>query len=363
MQTSEHSSYARNAGQQSLDHITFCAVLIALIVVINMIFSFLIEPYRSSSDEMWRGFAAADSPDTVYTGSSQAMCAINPAVMDEALGTTSYNMATNMQSLHCSLDAIRTAYDRYAISSAVLCIDYELLSTPRSDNSRAEESFYHAKAKISSIRSRIADTISFVFDPALFGKAASLTYFFPWIYNRDTDIRNNIAEKQADTVLKTDGHRDVNGFEPSNEQVPDEKVFISYEESAEWSRQKNLTVPSVSEENLRDYNRILEYCQDHGIQLTVIVVPYLNVFSIYDYTGYMNVKSQLTSLAQNAGFAYYDFNLLLPSVYEKRNSEFKDYGHMNTMGAERFSSWLADFLQKAQQNPSSADEYFYKTDQ
>lgn len=357
----------QDVRQQPVRHhflrgLSFCAILIALIVVINMILSYLMEPYSSSSDEMWKGFAAADSPDMIYTGSSQTMCAINPAVVDDALGTVSYNMATNMQSLHCSLDVIRTAYERYNISSAVLCIDYELLSTPRSDNSRAEESFYHAKAKISSLGQRIADTVSFVFDPALFCKAASLTYFFPWIYNRDLDIRNNIAEKQADSVLNTDGHRDTNGFEPSDEQVSEEKVFITYEESEEWSQQTSLAVPTITEENLTDYSRILAFCQEHDIHLTVIVVPYLNVFSIYDYSGYMDVRSQLISLAEDAGFEYYDFNLLLPSVYEKHNSEFKDYGHMNTKGADRFSAWFADFLQKAQQDPASVQEYFYKTD-
>ena len=51
------------------------------------------------------------------------------------------------------------------------------------------------------IGKKVQNDIAFVSDPDFRGRSASVNYFFPWIYDRDMNISQNIREKVAGKVL------------------------------------------------------------------------------------------------------------------------------------------------------------------
>ena len=98
MRISEKSSSLRPKRRRMRRKILTVLLLLAALTATNSLLCFLVEPYRSSSEEMWRGYAAFGNMNTVYAGTSQALSGIIPEDVDKTLGSRSYNMGTNMQS-------------------------------------------------------------------------------------------------------------------------------------------------------------------------------------------------------------------------------------------------------------------------
>lgn len=322
-------------------------LLAALLVLLNTALCLVLEPYKSSSLEMWEGFHAQESLDTVYTGTSQCLLGIDPAILDAACSTRSYNMATNMQSLANSKEAIASAIREYGIQHAVLVVDHELLNTSRSENGRADQSFWHGKAVAeSSVTMRIADDLRFMTSRTFFGTPSSITYLMPWVYNRTSNVKLTLQEKRAGRILDTSGHRTKKGFQPSTQELGQDADFISWEEADEWDQVAvSLQDLQISEENLRELRGIRDLCSSENVELTVIIVPYPNWLSIYRKEEYLSADARLKELFAEADDEFYDFNLILPDYYDASGNEYySDVGHMNQKGAERFSAFLAKFL-------------------
>ena len=191
---------------------------------------------------MWSGFRGKSTTDLVFVGTSQAECAINPSIINASLGTHSYNMATNMQSLSCSFDAIKTAFREKNVKKAVLCIDIDILST----------------------------------------------------------ARNNVEEKIKKTLTDSSGHRDENGYEPTDE-VVNQSHFTTKEEAETWSAEHDLIVPTITDENRRTLSSILAYCSANNIELTVISIPAPNTFDIYEYKDYLALTDTVDEICSDAG--------------------------------------------------------------
>ncbi len=327
-------------------------ILAGLLVLLNTGLCQVLEPYKSSSLEMWEGFHAQESLDTVYTGTSQCLLGIDPAILDATRSTQSYNMATNMQSLANSKEAIASAIREYGIRHAVLVVDHELLDTKRSENGRADQSFWHGKAAAeSSVTMRMADDLRFMTSRAFFGTPSSITYLMPWVYNRTSNVKLTLQEKRAGRILDASGHRTQKGFQPSKQELSQDASFISWEEADEWDQVAvSLQDLCISEENLEELRSIRDLCSRENVELTVIVIPYPNWLSIYRKKEYLAADTQLRELFAEADADFYDFNLILPEYYDASGNEYySDVGHMNQKGAERFSAFLADFLTAREQ--------------
>lgn len=334
--------------------------LLACLFLLNGALSWLMEPYLGPSEEMWRNYRSCENLDTVFVGTSQCLQGINPATLDRICGSSSCNMATNMQSLSNSRDAIAAAVRDHHIQNAVLVIDHEILDLDRSDNFRADQSYWHAKAVTEpSVSARLLDDLTFMTSPAFFGKPASLTYLTPWVYNRTSSLSQNLKEKISGTILDTKGHRTAQGFLPSSEELSPDFEFITWEEAEEWDKTAvSLKDLSISEENKEELAGIRDLCTANQVSLTVIVVPYPNWLSIYPLENYLETDAEIASLFAEAGFEFYDFNLILPEYFDPSGNEnYSDVGHMNGRGAERFSAFFGEFL-KARSSGEDVRSWF-----
>ncbi len=350
---SEDQAHAASPASHNTPHTTAAMrkILIFLLILLclNGLLSFLLEPYRSSSQEMWQGFHAMDKIDTIYTGTSQCLQGIDPSVIDSACGTHSYNMATNMQSLANSRAAIRAAIEEYGIQRAVLVVDHEILNVDRADNARADQSFWHGKAIAEkSFFLRLRDDLTFMTDPDFVGTPSSLTYLTPWVYNRTTNLRQNLLEKVSGQIQNTEGHRSASGYQHSENELDPSLEFITWEEADEWDEVAvSLQALSISEENLHELTAIRDLCAQNDVELIVIIIPYPNWLSIYRKDEILQVDQQLGALFSESGYDFYDFNLLLPEYYDAAgNEKYSDVGHMNSTGAAAFSAFFGTFLQE-----------------
>ena len=335
----------------------FKTVLFILVfVLINALPGFFLEPFRGSSMEMWQNYRQRKNIDMIYVGSSQCVCAMKPDILDKTLGTKSYNMGTNMQSFHNSYLVVRSAVKEKKVKRVILVIDYEMLDCRRGRNFRAEASFQRAMNRGQGIGKKVRNDVAFVSDPDFRGRAASVNYFFPWIYDRDMNISQNVREKMAGKVLDSKEHRDKNGFLPSEKVLDSGVDYITLANVSAWQKEATTLINlRMTDESRKDLEKICLFCRDNQIELDAITVPYPNFITIYSEKSYIQVAGELKDLFRNFGFSYYDFNLAKPSLYQSDLSCYSDNGHMNTKGASRFSLMYANFLKSTTEREALFD--------
>lgn len=319
-------------------------LIMVLFLLCNGILNYVFTPYRGSSGEMWMYYQQAE-PDMIYTGSSQCLCGIDPETVDDILHTASYNMGTNMQSFRSSYVAIRAAVEEKGIKRVVFCVDDEITKLDRTDNFRADASFQRARNANTNRFTAGRETLAFLLDEPVLMHTGSINYFFPWSYDRVTDIGQNIKEKRDKKVYEEAGHRMITGREPSDEILKDDLRVIGYEEWEEWNQTAgDLELLSLSADSKKELQRIASFCQEKGVDLIPITLPYPTAFRLYAPESYQKTVEELTALFSAYGFDYYNFNFAKPSFYRIDLSEYKDTGHFNTKGALRFSKVLAGYL-------------------
>ncbi|WP_026488242.1 hypothetical protein [Butyrivibrio sp. XBB1001] len=321
------------------------ALFLALFLAGNAALSFALRPYSGSGAEMWRGFNKKSDVDMVFVGSSQCVCDINPAVVDEVTGLSSYNMGTNMQSIQSSFIAIKEAVNRKNVKSVVLLIDPQTLEMERGSNFRAEQCFVRNLSDTLPVYDRFR-TMSIVFDSDFFTKPYSISYFFPWTYDRSSSIGLNIKEKIEGRVLNPDEHRDENGYSPSDVVYSTDFVQSGIEKAKEWSLEHtDLHVLKTIPENLETLKDIASFCNNQGVKLYVVSPPALNNFTYYDYFGYVEFTETVRDTLSEYGLQYYDLALLKDEYFETLSlGNYRDIGHMNNTGSTTFSKIIGNFI-------------------
>lgn len=96
--------------------------------------------------------------------------------------------------------------------------------------------------------------------------------------------------------------------------------------------------------NLDHISRMCAYCQDHGIEIYVIMMPRQDFNVLNLGRSYPEQAIRLQQAVEQAGGTYLDANALDPSVYRAGTDDFVDEQHLNHEGAERFSAVLSKLV-------------------
>ena len=178
--------------------------------------------------------------------------------------------------------------------------------------------------------------------PDYIGEPASLLYPFPWIYNRSLDIARNLSEKRTHTFEDPEGHRTAQGFEPSDEVIDQNIYLVDPDEADAWDEQNpDLIRPFISDDSRRKLTLLAMWCEERSIELDAMIIPFPNWLNIYQKDAYLAVDDELRELFASCGASFSDYNLIPREAIGLTSTDFKDVGHMNTHGAEQFTSYLA----------------------
>ena len=336
------------------------SILLILFILGNAILNYVFTTYISSSYEMWNYFKETQ-PEIIYTGSSQCLCGIDPETIDNKLGIVSYNMGSNMQSFRSSYIAIKAAKEKKNIKRVVLCIDDEITMLDRNDNFRADASFQHAMKEVYKDWYSTKAEMNFIFTEPVVFHTGSINYFFPWIYDRSSDIKQNLIEKNNKCSIEEVGDRLTSGREPS-EEVLDLNYTIVDRTTAhnDIEYENSIDTICISKDSRKELTKIADYCKKNDIELVAITMPYPNALNLYTIDSYTETVADLKDLFDTYGFDYNNFNLVKSDYYQYEISQFKDNGHFNSNGSIAFSEILADYLNET---PTERSLHFYTTEE
>ena len=324
-----------------------CVVALIFMMVfclINFVLLCAYIPYSSWSLISWEAFDKAPYVDTIVTGSSYAERTINPNILDDKLGYTTYNIAVPYQSLHDSFHAIKKAHETRGISRVVLGLRHETLCNDSNERDLKRHAiFTTGYVSDISVVYYLRDMFDTVFDPQYFGKRDSLNYPVLWGYHlrQDAEPLYNLTQRLissdriADSVARyCTWHYYGKGYGNYN--------------NTQKSFNKNSGLPfpfgTLSDTHMKTYEDICKYCKENNIELITVVTPYPSFTFTGDKGNYPTMMKPLEKIAETYGSFYIDLNLVKNNKYRLSMKHFHDVEHVNTYGADRATALVTDIL-------------------
>lgn len=327
---------------------TFKKVLIffMLFVILNICISFILIPYYSDSDKMWRDFQKESNPKIIFIGSSLAKRTFNPYIIENEIGLSCFNMGTPLQCLDDSYIALQVAIFQKMPQKIILSLDYSGLKDEKVK--RARISFWKGLSNIVSFWEKILMDLKFIFSKENVKEADSINYLYPWIYNHvwiePSSIKENIKNK-----LKNEKkfYYIGKGFEKIDKNLDFNKVNGDFSSEIE-----------INQNALEKIEKMAELCKKNNIDFLFINTPNTVYDVIYHGNKYFDIMNTINKFFKEKKIDYYDFNLIKPDIFITKEEYYYNYEHFNYKGAKEFSKAFANFI-KLREKEKNLSKYFY----
>lgn len=263
-----------------------------------------------------------DSIDVLFLGASGFDWGVSPLILWEETGVTSYVRAigatTSSMIYYYFLESLKYQNPDIVVLDAYHLVRYWNIDDNEPSYRRSFEPLDFSLIKLKALFdiSKNSDFDTFI----------SLLFPFFRYHSRWSELSKN-------DFVKTDNPEDLIF---KGQFIGFEKYEIDY--SDEFMAETN-EAKGISEESRDYYEKIIEICNEKGIHVVLMSMPRL---ATADYAEYNAVKTY----AEENKLIFVDYNLpeLMNAVGFEPEKEMIDSGHINTCGAQKFSSHFAQIL-------------------
>lgn len=283
--------------------------------------------------------------DTLYCGTSIAYCAYNPVILDEKLGTSSFNLGTASQPCVGTYHLVRETAEKNPIKEIYLTI-----SIPTLKAERLPQRYLSAFETMRSLKWKLG-YLAAVKDNDLTTQALFYsTRVEPEEYTKTKKIRSNIENKK-NPGKKVEGYEE-RGFRTCEKYYHSEGPIKNSKNNYWFGEQGDA---QLDPEAVTYMKKLAAFCKKKDIKMTMVVVPWSQDY--IDAAGDLDDMDRVCrELTEEMGIEYYNFLLYKNREKLFTNYVFKDEQHLNTTGGNLFSALLADVV--ASEDP---DSYFYES--
>lgn len=279
----------------------------------------------------------AGSIDMLYCGASHALGGFIPDIIDNTLGTNSYNLSSYASSFEGRIWLIEKELARNKVDSFVLEISYDTIRDYSDDRSTGEPMTI---LKLDSFAERLSYMAKYVPITNL-DKVSSVT------------LRYGLNAWKAMLTGQLNIPQNNRGYVPARTS----NLRTQELELAELVDTRSMAV-DFDPDNLEKINKIAAMCRDEGSEFIIAVVPVSDKL-ILNFDNCDEFYSALDNFCKQQGYEYYDFNLLKNrgELFSDNGSYF-DSSHLSHEGAESFSTAFAQ-LMLARNEGRDTSEFFY----
>lgn len=260
-----------------------------------------------------------DSLDVLFLGSSQIIYGVDPVELYDYAGISAYclggSSASLMGSYYWLIEAEKTQ------NPSVIMLETSSLLE--------EIKEYQERKKVDEMKLSL-NKVQFVQSLQGYVTESALSYLVPIVkyHVRWTEL----SKKDLGVGVDPDvSYRGFNIAEACKKDLDYNLMIIDNDD------------PDSDVRELYSYQReyfvkIVEYCQENDIELVLFKTP--------KYSWKASDAVQVQALADEYGLTYLDYNWeeLLTSFDYNIDTDMKDYDHLSTLGADKFSDCLADYL-------------------
>ena len=334
-----------------------CLAFAILFVCYGKILEYiLVDDTASYTRIMFHEMYEQDQIDVLFAVYSHCYRSFVPEVFDSAWGgVNSFNAGTSSQGLDGSYMIIREAAKYNDIKHIYLELYFRMAFESYKERTEMTQTYIisdYLKPSLEKIRYLLeASDSSHYFNSFILARRNWQKFFEP------DYVKNVLVKKQTDDYKNyayTYVTGDVEwyagkGYVANKDVVKNGNFFSSFG----WEQLQMDQTAADWENSLKD---IIQYCDEKGIQLTLVSAPMSN-FMLAGIENYDDYVEYVKRMLAGTGVEYYDFNLCRESFFPGNSELFKDPDHLNCYGAEAFSRLLADFVSK----DISKDQLFYSS--
>ncbi len=307
-------------------------------------------------------YTREENIDTLFLGSSHVYCGVNPEVISEKTGESAFNMASPAQPLNGSYYLLKEA-DKYHNLSKV-CLELYFGQSVGEEGHFKEKEQLPRNWRNTNYMKPSFNKLSYMLSmskPSL----AYMTFLPARRYFTDSfapeKIKETIRQKRTKAYADFYVENVLNGVVETYEK----DGFYYSEHRAEGGvlydivKPEQFTEHSMTPEAEQYLRKIIEYCEKEQIELVLYSAPVTDYQALLygDYDLYVN---QVRGIAAEYGLEYFDFNLCREEVLDLTEDKlFRDKGHLNIWGAEKFSECFAAFLNGYEEKSLTYEDYFY----
>lgn len=301
--------------------------------------------------------------DTIILGASHCRGAIDPAKLDEQLGTNALNMAIPGETVEDSYYILKDVASHNDIKTVIFDVDYQywMYEQPTAHFTRSfiyqqlRSPFVKAEYLLNNrdvmdMRNVLATRLSWSISPSSVSRNVSMKTSQAY---QDVTIESAYAEngfvEGADGPYVGKGFFDRQGTEYGK--LPPGADYVST-----WVGRSD----DALDENVKAvFKKMAEYCSDNGIRLICVTSPITP--TIVETLRMDYAHETLTGyITGECGVEYYDFNDALMSFIPRSDCDYGDQeGHMGGKLAESYSESLGVFLKDAWDGNYDSSKYFY----
>ncbi len=300
----------------------------------------LVDDVHSYSRRMLQElYADAGNIDTLFLGSSHCYRSVDPAAVDAALGTHSFNAGSSQQLPDGSYYMLKEAAAQNDLKTVYL----EMFYTGYNESASANVPLA-CYLLVDHMNALSPNRYEYLWEMG--GPAGIADLLLP--------ARHGVASPSAMPALwkakLTDGY------------TAGDYRYLTYPDSGEEYRGRGFVYTTGVPQNgfgtllnidpdapLSDFgweyvNKIADFCRENDIRLVLFTAPLPSAY-LYNTQNYQAYVDALLQFASENGLAYWDFSLYKdPGVLNLGPGEFSDAHHLNGAGAERFTAVLCDTI-------------------
>ena len=365
--TSDAQAPRRDGAGRRKRRIVTALVFVGVLAVVDVLLCFALQPYGEHTELMWREYRQTPEIDTILVGTSTTAYGLKPQVLDENLGSRSFNMSTPGQIIDNVLATVETACADHQIKRVFMCVGYEtLLEDPYINLSTV---FTQAKIQGEPPAQALSDIGRLLGYRYFFERHESLTGLFPWAYDHvplsPSNVADNIKNRMECDVFEA-GERWCARYSPK----------WSYEGQGYGGYHIGLKAEAkhgdivghygadkpVSPYSLDAFKSMCAFCKQQGVRLYVLGALYTpSAVEAYE-SHYIERMQALKEIVEAQGGTYLDLNMLHRSELDPAVDFFWDHVHLTDKGAIETSKAVSRLVKRIEAG-EDVSGLFYSYDQ
>ena len=276
-----------------------------------------------------------ESLDVIFLGNSDVYRGVSPIYLWQEYGYASYVRSTPGQKLWVSYYQLLETLEYQTPDLLVFAVD-SLFNEEHSGEGNYRKTFDTMRLSAVKLQAVMDPVFEFDFD-------AKSSYIFPFI--RYHSRWNQLTQEDVTFYYQKDNHFPYKGLDLSVDVKPYEGGYSYMEDRGE--------VAVIGERAGTYMDKIVEICQEKGIQLMLVEIPSTDSWTL--------AKSQATEVyARENGLPFVDLNYVMDGFDFDWTLHTSDYGdHLNVWGAEAVTEYLGRYISENYDIPDRRGEAAY----
>ena len=285
--------------------------------------------------------------DVLFVGSSHCYRSIVPAVTDEGFDAYTFNGGSGSQPMDASLAMVREAARSNRIDMVFVEVYYGVAQTEPNASRKALTSVWI----LSDYMYPLPAKVSFLLGAS--GPQYYVQGFLPERRNWKNLMRPSRAmeicgKKLTASYLTYTAPRPELFDDGSVEQYM-YRGYVGHtgvlDPGDRWipSDRRHIDPGGIDDDYVKSLRAIAAVCRKEKARCVFFAAPVTDAFNA-SFTGYDGYRDFISGIAAEEGAEYIDLNVCRPEYFDCDDRQyFKDYDHLNSEGAERFSRLISDW--------------------